>query len=266
LARELGVAPAPLAIAWCLRNPHVSTVLLGATRTDQLLQNLEALDWPGASTMPPGRAWKLRRPDAGRRSALRGAYGASGRRLGRFRQVGADDALFEHEIGIRVAFRRERRDARAVAEDRDRAVFQRHGGGGGGGGGAFGARGGAGGAGGGVGTRNCRVGTFTRVLATLRSRRYSTSAIAFSCLERNASIASRGGPDRAAIDLLDHVARLQSAELGAGAEHEHAVVGAEVTPQLRIHRREVEPVPAEGFGERGNLQSLPLQSPRGDAE
>src|SRR4030095_9104158 len=24
LARELGVAPAPLAIAWCLRNPHVS--------------------------------------------------------------------------------------------------------------------------------------------------------------------------------------------------------------------------------------------------
>ena len=44
LARQLGVAPAPLAIAWCLRNPHVSTVLLGATRTDQLLQNLEAVE------------------------------------------------------------------------------------------------------------------------------------------------------------------------------------------------------------------------------
>jgi voltage-dependent potassium channel beta subunit len=44
LAAELGVAPAPLAIAWCLRNPHVSTVLLGASRTQQLLQNLEALD------------------------------------------------------------------------------------------------------------------------------------------------------------------------------------------------------------------------------
>ena len=44
LAAELGVAPAPLAIAWCLRNPHVSTVLLGASRTAQLLQNLEALD------------------------------------------------------------------------------------------------------------------------------------------------------------------------------------------------------------------------------
>ncbi|MEO6264474.1 MAG: aldo/keto reductase [Luteimonas sp.] len=43
IAKELGVAPAPLAIAWCLRNPQVSTVILGATRTAQLLQNLEAL-------------------------------------------------------------------------------------------------------------------------------------------------------------------------------------------------------------------------------
>jgi voltage-dependent potassium channel beta subunit len=44
LASQLGVAPAPLAIAWCLRNPHVSTVMLGATRSGQLLQNLEALE------------------------------------------------------------------------------------------------------------------------------------------------------------------------------------------------------------------------------
>ena len=44
LARQMEVAPAPLAIAWCLRNPHVSTVLLGATRKEQLLQNLEALE------------------------------------------------------------------------------------------------------------------------------------------------------------------------------------------------------------------------------
>ena len=43
VARELGVAPAPLAIAWCLRNPNVSTVMLGASRVEQLLQNLEAL-------------------------------------------------------------------------------------------------------------------------------------------------------------------------------------------------------------------------------
>jgi len=47
IAQELGVAPAPLAIAWCLRNPHVTTVLLGATRNDQLLQNFEALDLVG---------------------------------------------------------------------------------------------------------------------------------------------------------------------------------------------------------------------------
>ncbi len=44
VAADLGVAPAPLAIAWCLRNPHVSSVLLGASRVDQLLQNFEALD------------------------------------------------------------------------------------------------------------------------------------------------------------------------------------------------------------------------------
>jgi aryl-alcohol dehydrogenase-like predicted oxidoreductase len=44
LAGELGVAPAPLAIAWCLRNPHVSSVLLGASRVGQLLQNFEALE------------------------------------------------------------------------------------------------------------------------------------------------------------------------------------------------------------------------------
>lgn len=44
LAAEAGLAPAPLAIAWCLRNPHVSTVILGASRVEQLLQNLEALE------------------------------------------------------------------------------------------------------------------------------------------------------------------------------------------------------------------------------
>lgn len=47
LAAELGVAPAPLAIAWCLRNPHVSTVLLGASRVSQLLENLAALELAG---------------------------------------------------------------------------------------------------------------------------------------------------------------------------------------------------------------------------
>ena len=44
VATELGEKPSQLAIAWCLRNPHVSTVMLGASRTSQLLENLGALD------------------------------------------------------------------------------------------------------------------------------------------------------------------------------------------------------------------------------
>ena len=44
LATELQATPAALAIAWCLRNPHVSSVLLGATSVPQLLENLAALD------------------------------------------------------------------------------------------------------------------------------------------------------------------------------------------------------------------------------
>jgi voltage-dependent potassium channel beta subunit len=44
IASELGVSPAQFAIAWCLKNPHVSTVMLGATRREQLEENLGALD------------------------------------------------------------------------------------------------------------------------------------------------------------------------------------------------------------------------------
>ena len=44
LARSLGTDPAPLAIAWCLKNPNVSSVILGATRPEQLRQNLTALE------------------------------------------------------------------------------------------------------------------------------------------------------------------------------------------------------------------------------
>ncbi|HAI59245.1 MAG TPA: aldo/keto reductase, partial [Xanthomonadaceae bacterium] len=44
LAAELGVEAAPLAIAWCLTNPRVSSVILGATRPEQLAQNLRALE------------------------------------------------------------------------------------------------------------------------------------------------------------------------------------------------------------------------------
>jgi voltage-dependent potassium channel beta subunit len=44
IAKELGVSPAQFAIAWCLKNPQVSTVILGATRREQLEENLGALD------------------------------------------------------------------------------------------------------------------------------------------------------------------------------------------------------------------------------
>ncbi len=44
LAQRLGFAPSTLALAWCMRNPNVSTVMLGASSVSQLLQNFEALD------------------------------------------------------------------------------------------------------------------------------------------------------------------------------------------------------------------------------
>ena len=44
VARELGMRPSQLAIAWCLKNPHVSTAILGVSRVEQLAENLEALD------------------------------------------------------------------------------------------------------------------------------------------------------------------------------------------------------------------------------
>ncbi|MEV8520241.1 aldo/keto reductase [Dyella marensis] len=43
IAAELGVSQAQLAIAWCLVNPHVSTVMLGASRLEQLEHNLDVL-------------------------------------------------------------------------------------------------------------------------------------------------------------------------------------------------------------------------------
>jgi voltage-dependent potassium channel beta subunit len=44
VAAELGESPAQLAIAWCLRNRQVSSVILGASRVSQLEENLRALD------------------------------------------------------------------------------------------------------------------------------------------------------------------------------------------------------------------------------
>lgn len=44
LAGELGTSPAALSIAWCIANPNVTTAILGATKKEQLLDNLKALD------------------------------------------------------------------------------------------------------------------------------------------------------------------------------------------------------------------------------
>ena len=44
LAREIGGSVAQLAIAWCARNPNVSTVITGASRLGQLQDNLKAAE------------------------------------------------------------------------------------------------------------------------------------------------------------------------------------------------------------------------------
>lgn len=44
LATELGCTQAQLAIAWCLKNPHVSSVITGASRKEQVVENMKALD------------------------------------------------------------------------------------------------------------------------------------------------------------------------------------------------------------------------------
>lgn len=44
LSQRLGVSMSSLAIAWTIRNPNVTTAILGATRREQLEENLKALD------------------------------------------------------------------------------------------------------------------------------------------------------------------------------------------------------------------------------
>ena len=44
IAGELGCSPAQLSIAWCAKNPHVSTVITGASRVEQVEENLAAVD------------------------------------------------------------------------------------------------------------------------------------------------------------------------------------------------------------------------------
>jgi len=44
VAKELSCTTAQLALAWCLVNPHVSTVITGASKASQVEENMKALD------------------------------------------------------------------------------------------------------------------------------------------------------------------------------------------------------------------------------
>ena len=45
LADKLGISLVQLSLAWCLKNPDVSTVILGASNVDQLKENLKTLEF-----------------------------------------------------------------------------------------------------------------------------------------------------------------------------------------------------------------------------
>ncbi|HSS28623.1 MAG TPA: aldo/keto reductase [Usitatibacter sp.] len=52
IAKELGCTLAQLSIAWCARNPRVSTVITGASRVSQVEENLKAADVIAKLTPP----------------------------------------------------------------------------------------------------------------------------------------------------------------------------------------------------------------------
>jgi voltage-dependent potassium channel beta subunit len=50
VARELGCNMSQLALAWCLKNPNVSTVITGASRPEQVHENMKAIETVPALT------------------------------------------------------------------------------------------------------------------------------------------------------------------------------------------------------------------------
>ena len=44
VADDLGISMADLALAWCLKNPNVSSVITGASKPEQVKQNMKAID------------------------------------------------------------------------------------------------------------------------------------------------------------------------------------------------------------------------------
>ena len=45
LAEQMGASLAQFSIAWCLQNPYVSTVMTGASRVEQVHENMKAIDF-----------------------------------------------------------------------------------------------------------------------------------------------------------------------------------------------------------------------------
>lgn len=45
VAKDIGCSTAQLALAWCLKNPNVSTVITGASRAEQVHENMKAMDF-----------------------------------------------------------------------------------------------------------------------------------------------------------------------------------------------------------------------------
>ena len=44
IAKDLGCSLAQLGLAWCAKNPNVSTVITGASKPQQVKQNMKAID------------------------------------------------------------------------------------------------------------------------------------------------------------------------------------------------------------------------------
>jgi aryl-alcohol dehydrogenase-like predicted oxidoreductase len=45
IAKDMGATLAQFSLAWCLQNPHVSSVITGASRVEQVHENMQAMNF-----------------------------------------------------------------------------------------------------------------------------------------------------------------------------------------------------------------------------
>jgi aryl-alcohol dehydrogenase-like predicted oxidoreductase len=45
IARDMGASLAQFSLAWCLQNPHVTSVITGASRVKQVEENMKAVEF-----------------------------------------------------------------------------------------------------------------------------------------------------------------------------------------------------------------------------